>query len=453
LLFACAWLTYLLPPLFSAHEYNSSRHYDAQFTSLLQGRWDVPRSETGAEAFEVDGRFYLYFGPAPAFLRMLAAEAVTKFPWKAGFVSLFLAAALGLWAAVRVGEEVTGRAAGPFEVGALGAFALAVASRPSVYHEAIAWGGTFALLAALHALRYVRRPGLWRVVALGTCAALAALAREIWLLAAVALLLGLAACALVDGRTGDRAPARAKRWLGLPDPGRPAAHAALALVMLGLLVLGLAAIHRAKFGAWGFVPPLARHIVFQDPERLARVGGGMFHLANLPSGAFNYLSPTSVKIARSFPWVGPTPEAHLFPGTRIDGVEHLLGLPYVGAALLLLGALGAAAARRMPAVRPVLLIAGALALSSASILLFVGYCGRYLYDFYPTLATAGAAGLAALQAGPRPRIRALFRGLTAVNLALGLSMVFVVQRDLGHYERRAQLERLTARIDALTRSR
>ena len=179
----------------------------------------------------------------------------------------------------------------------------------------------------------------------------------------------------------------------------------------------------------------------------------MFHLANLPSGAFNYFSPTSVKIARSFPWVGPTPEAHLFPGTRIDGVEHLFGLPYVGAALVLLGAVGAAAARRVPAVRPVLLIAAALALSSASILLFVGYCGRYLYDFYPPLATAGAAGLAALQATPRPRLRALFRGLTAVNLAFGISMVFVVQRDLGHYERRAQLERLTARIDALTRSR
>jgi hypothetical protein len=453
LLVACAWLTYLLPPLFAAREYSSSRHYDAQFGSLLHLRWDVPRSETGAEAFEVDGRYYLYFGPTPAFLRLLVAEPVARFPWKAGFVSLFLAAALGLWAGVRVGEEASGREAGPFEVAALGALTLAVASRPSVYHEAIAWGGALALLAALQALRYVRAPGLARLAAVGACAALAALARETWLLAAAALLGGLAVAALVDGRRGSGAPARAKRWLGLPDPARPAAHAALALAMLGLLVLGLAGIHRAKFGTWGLVAPISRHMVFQDPGRLARIGGGMFHLANLPSGLYNYLSPTSAAVGRSFPWIGPTHQAHLFPGTRIDGVEHLFGLPYVGAALLLLGALGAVAARRTPAVRPVLLLAAALALSSASILLFVGYCGRYLYDFYPTLATAAAAGLVVLRARPRPRLRALFRGLTAVNLAAGISMVFVIQRDNGHYERRAQLERLTARIDALTRLR
>lgn len=50
--------------------------YDIQAASLLDGRWDVPATRLGIEAFVVDGRAYMYFGPFPALVRM-PVEAVS----------------------------------------------------------------------------------------------------------------------------------------------------------------------------------------------------------------------------------------------------------------------------------------------------------------------------------------------------------------------------------------
>ena len=45
--------------------------YDEQGRSLLQGKWDVPPSSLGAEAFVVDGKSYGYFGIAPVLPRVI----------------------------------------------------------------------------------------------------------------------------------------------------------------------------------------------------------------------------------------------------------------------------------------------------------------------------------------------------------------------------------------------
>ena len=55
------------------------------------------KKQTDREGFVVNGRYYIYFGPTPVLLRLPFAAAVRGSP-KAGFVSVFLAAALGLWA-------------------------------------------------------------------------------------------------------------------------------------------------------------------------------------------------------------------------------------------------------------------------------------------------------------------------------------------------------------------
>src|SRR5438132_6222343 len=44
--------------------------YDAQAQSLLQGRIDVPAQAIDREAFVRQGKFYGYFGPTPALLRL-----------------------------------------------------------------------------------------------------------------------------------------------------------------------------------------------------------------------------------------------------------------------------------------------------------------------------------------------------------------------------------------------
>jgi hypothetical protein len=458
ILLACAWLTCLVPPQFVLDDFHYSRLYDVQLLSLLDGRWDVPRDVVGGEGFDVDGRSYTYFGPTPVLLRLPFAELVARFPRKAGFVSLFLAAAVGLWAGLRVGEELSGVPAGPFEAVALGGLVLATASRPAIYHEAIAWGSAFALLAGLQALRYLRAPSLSKLAAVGVCGALAAFARAIWLPGALALLFGLALVALAALGTRPerrfRDPvARLKAWLDLPDPARPALHVGLAAGLIVVILLASAGVHRAKFGDWGLVPPIARHAAFRDPDRLARIGGSLFHVANFPTALYNYASPTTAAFTRTFPWIGPTYRVHLFPGARIDGVDHMLGLPHVAGALLLLSVGGGLALCAGRVARPAALVVVSLGLGAASVLCFVGLCGRYLYDFYPVLAVGGALGWARLRQLQSPKLRAIIRLLAAYNLAAGLAMAFCVQRDMGPDPRRLEIQRVAKAVDRIVLAR
>ena len=455
LLLVCAWLCSLLPPSLAFDETFTTPQYDAQLQALLAGKWHLPKKQTDREGFVVNGRYYIYFGPAPVLLRLPFASAIERFPQKAGFVSVFLAAALGLWAGLRVVEEVSGKRTGPFEVLAVSGLVLTIASRSAVYHEAIAWGGTCALLAALHALRYLRLPTLPRLGAVAAFGALAIFSREIWLVGVGALLAMLAVAALVPreraaprGRLAAGLTA-AKRWLDLPDVARAWAHLAVAVGTIATVLAIQASIHHAKFGGWGLAPPVEKHMSFQDPARLARIGGRMFHLGNLPTGLYNYLSPTSALFSARFPWVGPSPSVRVLPGAHLDGAEHFFGLPHIAGALLLLAGIGVCGVRAHPTVRPGLAVAAALGLGSATVLCFAGLCGRYLYDFYPPLALAGGAGIAVLRATDRKRLRAVVRTVAVYNLAAGLSMIFVVQRSYGDASRRSALRALGARIDAV----
>jgi hypothetical protein len=451
LLLACAWLTALLPPNLVLDHVVTSRGYDDQALAWLDGRWDLPHASIGLEAFEVDGRYYMYFAPTPALLRLPFAELLTAFPAKAGFLSVFAAVVVGVWAALRIFEELDGAPPGPIAVVALAGPPLIIASRVIIYHEAIAWGSAFALLAALQALRYHRRPSLPRLASLAVTAFLAAFAREIWLLGMIVLLVMVACAALV--RAGDpaqrfRGPGRLKAWLRLPDVDRPALHAGVAVTAVALTLFTAAAIHRAKFGGWGFVPPIEQHSVFsRDPGRLARIGRGLFHLANLRTGLYSYLSLSTVSWAPTFPWLKPVVHPRVFPEAYVDGFEHLMGLPHVAGALMLSGAAGLAAAARGRARRDALPVLASLALSAAACFFFVGFCGRYLYDFYPALVVAGGLGWAVLRRVRSPWARAGFTLLALFNLTASAALAATIQRLGGPTPARLQVQSLADRID------
>jgi hypothetical protein len=257
---------------------------------------------------------------------------------------------------------------------------------------------------------------------------LAVLSRATWLPASVALL----ALAVVGLR---RAPA-------------PRAHALVAALALAGTVGAPLAVHRLKFGEWGIVPPLAKHVWF-DAARVQRMGGGMFNLANLRTGAWNYFSPAAISYRRTFPFIHNV-EPRIFPEARIDGSELFMGLPHVAGALLLLTAIGVAAAWRRPQDRAPMAVAAALALSSSSLLVFGGLCARYLFDFVPPLVAGGAVGAAALGRVPRARGLRVAAGVLAVyGLLVGAASALLHQRWLAPEARRAQIEALARRIDGL----
>ena len=131
-----------------------SSFYDVQARALLDGHWDVPARSLAWERFEIDGKFFTYFGPWPAFLRMPILAVTDRLDGQLSRLSMLLAFAILLVAVSRLcwqgrtfvrgsGMPTRGTlvAAGGF-VGLVGAgsTALFLAGRTWVYHEALLWG-------------------------------------------------------------------------------------------------------------------------------------------------------------------------------------------------------------------------------------------------------------------------------------------------------------------------
>jgi hypothetical protein len=403
--------------------------YDAQASSLLRGRLDVPPEAIGGEAFQLGSASYGYFGLTPALFRLPAVA------WDVGWgqwtrLSLLLAAVTALVSAGGILRHWHGIAASrptralSFLVGfglPAGTPLLFLGSRAYVYHEAILWGVALTLASVGCSLRWLAR-GSERAswVAALILAFLAVNARpSSGLFAAGAL----AAAAAFRGARVRRAR-EGRGW-------REAGVAALALVAGG----SFNAVNGLKFGTLEGSP--MRLNVQYDAERLARIGHSNFHLVNARFGLETYLGAVPPAFRREFPYVTlQKPRWKEYAGVRIDHVEPTLSLAYSLPWLLAAGLLAAMALRRHPPLRRP---AGAVLLGvlpmALALCLATAHSQRYTADFLPFAVTLGTAGLAVL-AGWVPGWRrrattAALALLTLTALAINAAISLHYQGELG----------------------
>lgn len=153
--------------------------YDAQARSLLDGRWDMPKSVLGIEAIPVHGKNYMYFGPFPAFLRIPIVifthsldGRLTQLSMLVAFVVLVVCACKIHWR-IRVLVRGAGSVGHAEWIGvALFTFVLAggsslvyLASQASVYEEAIIWGVALAIAAFAAMLDFILHPSVRSLIA------------------------------------------------------------------------------------------------------------------------------------------------------------------------------------------------------------------------------------------------------------------------------------------------
>ena len=145
---------------------------DAQARSLFHGRWDVPASTVGFEGFLVHGKYYTYFGPFLALVRMPVLAVTNRLDGRLTIVSMLIALVVLLVAASHVHWQVRcvvrgERPLGPAEAFAVGAFTFLVgagsivaflSSRALVYHEVELWGIAWAVAATDAIVAFARRP-------------------------------------------------------------------------------------------------------------------------------------------------------------------------------------------------------------------------------------------------------------------------------------------------------
>jgi hypothetical protein len=408
--------------------------YDYQAQSLIHGRLDVPLEAIAGEAFIVGGKYYGYFGPTPALLRIpLIAAGVSPGRLARSFMLAYFIAALVASRLIlrEVSRRLRGADATPstwaaslliLNVG-LGSTLFFLGDRAMMYHEAILCGAMFALWSGYFTLRFLAEPTRRAWIPALVFGVASIHARPSVGLFALCFLGASALFQAVGGGraggdqlTGSIARANRQRYL-------------LIAVLCGAGVLSFNGLAYLKFKTLDGAP--LRLSQPYTPERLARIDGKSFHVANLPFGFYSYVVHGNFHLERGCPYVrvpARTPGVG-FPRAKIDLPDYTVAFPYAMPALFCLATLGAAsAAARSRAARPPLLVlwAGALPMTLA-LFAAVATAHRYTGDFCPLFIVSGVFGLVAIDGSAswgRTIARWATMGLTvvAVFMTVGLTL-------------------------------
>ena len=437
-LLICAWFVTWGDWKFFQHDGLASFN-DAQALSLLNGHLDVPREAIGFEAYIYNGKAYGYFGIGPALLRI---PLLILFPHLDGLWSrsmMMLACAAALVSAYRILLLVRGSSQPPAAFqrlltclfifsAALGSTNLFIIGRSYIFHEAIIWGSSFALLFAWALLNYFESPSRLTLALCGTFAFLSFHSRAT---TGAGALLGLCLLtAILAWRAlTDRDVMRS--FLGFRPVSNPLSHTIIAGSCVGVTLLTYAEINYAKFHTLSSMPLRYYELYVQAPDRMERTEGRQIHPANTPTTVATYFGLRGFEFDLHFPWIGLSRKPTIVGSPKIDVIEPFSTVPTSMPALTLLALIGSVLLVRgsTEGFRRARLPAAALLAGGGVVLMTVGITERYLHDFYPALIVCGATGICGIASRKwLPAKTALLALLTAASIVINLAFAIVNQR-------------------------
>ena len=372
--------------------------YDLQARAMFHQKLSLATGSLGIEGFTHDGRTYTYFGLFPSVLRMPVLLVTSSLDGKLTPSSILLAWLLtGLFTSLlfwRVrylvrGDTVMGRleAAGYGVLIATvmgGTVWMLLASVPHVFNEDVAWSISLTIGSLFMLLGVIERPTWRRVIASGLLILCANLDRATtgWAVAAGA---GLIAVWFLLGRGGPEN----RRWF------LPVLAAGVIPVVISCIV------NYAKFGVWFGVSNTEQVWTQVNAYRrkfLAANHGAEEGLVFVRTNLATYFRPDGLSISRVFPFVTlPSSPPTALGGVLFDRLYRTDSITASTPLLFLLSIWGLVTAFRPRAIgqvaktRLLLLAAG----SACAALMLWGYISpRYLGDFVPFLALAGAVAAA-----------------------------------------------------------
>jgi MFS family permease len=390
-------------------------YYDAQANSILHGHLDVPKSEIIPEAFVRGGKFYGYFGMAPALPRMVLNAIWPQLYGRWSRLSMMLACIVNVMFACLLAINADNAVhadppdrwrklwIGLFAITAsVGSTNLFLASRAHAFHEAIIWAGALGLACCYFAIRYRQESQRSSLVLLGIFALLAFFCRATVGAGCLLLLTFLVISGALRLRRGG-----IRGGILIP------------LTFIIAAVVLYFTINYAKFHTFDGVPVRLYEQYIEDPSRMKITGGRQIHPENLRAGLYNYFTFSGLEIHRGFPWLFMTYHPTVFHETHMDCIEDFCSIPAGEpglAAMALIGVMAMVLWRRgkigtfgLPAL--------AMFAGGSVVLVTVGLTERYMHDFYPFLIVAGAVGAVRIGAVGNPIGRWVLAG-TIIPLSL-----------------------------------
>ena len=361
----------------------SGNFYDVQAQAFLRGRLAVPADAAGIEGFLIDGKTYLYYGPALAIARLPAAlfgslteGRITRLSMIVGFLAL---CTVTFHLARRVAALIGAPAGAPWRPALLVAAvacspALALAAQANVYNETELWAFVFILATFVALIDLLIAPSRRGALLAGAAAALTVLTRVSIGLGAVT---AVAVCAVMLWR-------RARR---------PAIIAVA--VAAGGVVLHVA-LNLARFGTLFDLPGDRQVLTLLDSDRAAWFAGNdntFFGFGFLPTTIFHYLRPDAFAAERLAPFIRFGPRAHEFGSYPLESNTPASSLTASATLLVVMAVIGAVIAVRGRHYRLLALLAGAAVAAGPT--LAIGFiANRYLVDLLPGFVVLGAVATA-----------------------------------------------------------
>lgn len=416
-----AWLVTGSTWTFLAPEGLSS-YFDSQARALLDGRWNVACESIGVDALMVDGRCYSFVGPTPAILRIPLVLLFPEQDGQWGRLSLLAATLVSFWLVYRsvllllsLPRPQGGRnplretawATGFAAISIVSTTQVFLVSTPFLYHEYNAWGAAFTYGSLYLLARFLTGDSVRYFYAA-------------WLVALMALQtrtnVGLGALAPVFGVSlllSVRQLPALHRWVEpvVAVSGLGALKVSAGWHYVSIFVLALFALSSpflvalAKWGSTTLVP-LNIHIgMIEDPAKLARIGGSLFHPSNFLFNLKHYFTLFSMQALDVFPYfrLGPWEWGVERGRVYLDQGEPFLSLPITMPLFLVLSGVGVLAAVRSGEFAPLRVPLLGAFLGGVPILFIAAIAPRYTHDFWVFLVFAGAIGWAVLFNARTPR--------------------------------------------------
>jgi hypothetical protein len=407
--------------------------YAAQARSFLHGEWSIPGGVLGFEGFRHAGRWYMYFGPFPALLRVPAlwiapgaANRMTQASMLVAWVVAVGASVDLLWRARRLARpsspmsrlECVAVAAWAFAIGG-GSVLVFLASRAWVYHEAEIWGTALAVASFDAIVAWVSGGRRRALVLASGLATLTVCTRASVGLGPISAL-GILGIASLAPRLCD--------WFGLRrTTGRLSVRTVGLFVAAVVPALVYSWTNWSKFGTLFVFPTDQQLMSLVNPQRrlfLARSGGSYFGMQFAPTTAVAYLRPLGLAWRSLAPWFALRQQAPL-RGATFDVIEPTASVPSTMPVLAIAACIGIglllwprAKSRGWSAFRaPVL---GAL-IGAVTVFPFGYIAQRYLADMLPLLIVAGAVGMQYLLGAAEHATKRTARNLMAI---IGSALLF-----------------------------
>lgn len=342
--------------------------YEVQARAWLHGRWDAGSGDFLFERFNVNGRFFTYFGPAPSFFRLPVVLFTDSFDGRLSRVSMMLAfivllagAAVLSWQArvllrgngppTRTGLIAT---ASFVFLSGCGTTALFLAAKTWVYHEAILWGVAWSVVSFAFFIAYLRDPRARFLVWASATASLAFLSRGsvgIGPVFAIGVLFGSRFVCWAWAKIRRSSSLRLLHPLGLGPAGDDRKWWLPALALL-VPVASYAYVNFVKFHSLFGTPPynlqdeLAARVSRQ--AALAANHNSLFSLKYAPTILWAYLRPDGIRFDRLFPWVSFAGPPRLIGNVVFEATNFSASILITSLIFTVLVAFGLWAAIRAP---------------------------------------------------------------------------------------------------------